>query len=93
MQLGCAVAVMCLFELPVFFYHGRYLGVLCSERSVLNACHLLLAARCGLAARPSVLLLLCLCGAFLLGRRSRRGAVGRLAFDKRGDHRQRAIMS
>ena len=50
-----------------------------------------MAAAFALALVSAVLLLLCLCGAFLLGRRSRRGAVGRLAFDKKGDHRQRAM--
>ncbi|CAD7933432.1 unnamed protein product [Amoebophrya sp. A120] len=43
--LGLSIAVMCLFELPVFFYFNRALEIL-SERTVLNLCHLVFALRC-----------------------------------------------
>lgn len=43
--LGLSVAVMCVFELPVFFYFERVLEVL-SERTVLNLCHVVFALRC-----------------------------------------------
>lgn len=43
--LGLTVAVMCLFELPVFTYFDRALDYL-REQDILNCCHLFFALRC-----------------------------------------------
>ncbi|CAD7970644.1 unnamed protein product [Amoebophrya sp. A25] len=43
--LGLSIAVMCLFELPVFFYFHHVLEYV-SERTVLAGCHIVFALRC-----------------------------------------------